>query len=152
MIAQSRIKEKKANLNCWQFCLLCYLEADQISWKAVGKLYTFLDSVRGEGMCVPDAVKFGKFSMLNFNDEHALPKPGDFVCFSTELGKDCHCAIFQNYDAASDSFSFIEINCMGSVTIKKNSAKLYLDNYSITFVSSEHVEDNILNFLNYYRD
>ncbi len=135
------IAQKKANMNCWQFCLLSYIEAGRLSWKAVGALYKEIDSGK-EDVRIPDAMKYGKYHFIDFKNEETTPKAGDIICFSRQINKDWHCALFVKKTGDEDQFSVIEI--LNSPVDESTSS---LKHDSVSFVKSEDVEGNILNFL-----
>jgi hypothetical protein len=149
--SEARILQKKANMNCWQFCLLAYMEEGLISLKTIGLLYKLLETL--EKKRVPDAFKFGRNKRINYitslEDKDAIMKSthtGDIICFGHEFNKDWHCAIFKEYHPEDRSFSVIEISNK-HVDVEE---RIIMKTEGITIVKSCDVEENILNFLNFY--
>lgn len=137
-----RLSQKKANINCWQFCLLAYIEAGFLSWEIIGNLYIAMDKLsKTQKLRIPDAIKYGKASPIDFRHQNMTPTAGDILCFSRQVNIDWHCAIFQISDPQTGEYSYIEI-LDKHVRISKDK-----ECNGVTFVRKEDVESNLLNFL-----
>lgn len=148
--SEFRIEEKKANLNCLQFCLLMYIKAKVISWDIVAEVYRrveILDSNPHNKIRIPMVVKWRRYKQVNFDRDEATPRTADLVFWGDKVNEELHCALFQEVDKLQKGcFSCIE---MGSSVVQKQSHRLS-ERYFITFVRKDDVERNISDFLTQY--
>jgi len=132
-------------LNCWQFCMLNYIEEGLLNLSDVGKLYEFREK---NEITIADALHYGKaayaLSLEELDKTFKIASKGDLLSFSSEINKIYHSTLFLDYNSETQEVSYMDmLNCPAR-TIKINIGKL---NKMIILTKSSDVQPNVQKFL-----
>lgn len=148
-----RISEKTANLNCWQFCLLVYIQAGLLSAETIGHLYIQLERLnkhtnpQERELRIPDAIKCGNAYAIDLTRPETTPKRGDFIFFRRDRNLDWHCAIVVKSKTDSNRIVVVQMQNGPAMQV---TIPVPNKHHHLTFVKAEEVQGNILNFLEYF--